>query len=323
MRACVVRFLCLLLCAALAGCEQLPQPFQPEKKSPAVFADRISQSRIAVLPFQSESGSSADLPGNPRLAAEILADALEEQGLLATPGHASEKMRRLKTLVRRIDEAGNSQTHETLEVEWTLFDPNGFEIDSATERFTLLTAAWEAGNPQVLEELAAAAAPQVAAFLQAPQTQQAGDKQADAPAAAAAAAPAQSESPAPGLPGFPDARLAVLPVEGAPGDGSESLRQALQRKLLLAGLPLAERPATGDLVVRGIVALRQVDPDWQEIAIVWRLEKAASGGKLGEVSQVNRVPAGSLDTAWGSAADGAAQGAAEGLQDLLAQLSDG
>lgn len=318
MRGPIVRFLALLLLAALAGCEQLPQPFQPETKPPAAFADRISQSRIAVLPFQA-AGDPGDLPGNARLAAEILASALEDRGLLATPGHASEKMRRLKTLVRVIDDPGVSPTHETLEVEWTLFDHNGFQIGSATQRFTLPTSAWAAGSPQILEELAAAGAPQIAAFLHGPETEAEGGRPAEAPAAAAPLA----ESPDSGLPGFDGARLAVLPVEGAPGDGGESLRQALQRKLLLAGLPMAERPATGDLVVRGIVAMRQVDPDWQEIAIVWRLEKAETGVKLGEVSQANRVPAGSLDAAWGPAADGAAQGAAEGLKDLLGQLSGG
>ncbi len=298
-RAVLLPLLPLLL--AVCACEQLPQPFQPDKKPPAVFANRIDQSRIAVLPFQSESGTS-DLPGNPRLAAEILAAALQDQGLRATPGHANGRMRRLKTFVRVIEDAAVPLTHETVEVEWILLDPNGFQIDSALERFTLLSAAWDAGSPRVLEEVAATAAPRIAAFLHGPGSQAA-------------------ETQEGGIAGFPGARLAVLPIEGAPGDGGTSLRQALERKLLLADLPLAERPATGDLVVRGIVALRQIDPDWQEIAIVWRLEKANSGSSLGEVSQVNRVPAGSLDAAWGRAADGAAQGAAEGLEDLLRRLS--
>lgn len=298
----------MLALAALSACEQLPQPFQPENKVPAVFAERIEQSRIAVMPFQSEGGR-AQLPGNARLGAEILAKALEDQGLLATPGHASEKMRRLKTVVRAFDGSGAPQAHENVEVEWTLFDANGFQIGSTTERFTPLSAAWQAGTPQVLEEIAAVAAPRVAAFLKGPQIQEAGSQEADATDR--------------GIPGFPDARLVVLPVEGAPGDGSESLRQSLARKLLLAGLPIAERPATGDLVVRGIVATRQAGAAEEEVSIVWRLEKAETGAKLGEVSQINRVPRGSLDDAWGPAANGAAQGAAEGLRDLLGQLSRG
>jgi hypothetical protein len=288
--------------ALLAACGQVPQPFKPDKE-PAVFAGRIDQSRIAVLPPQAEGGAAA-LPGNPRLAAEILAQALSDQGLLATPGHASGKMRRLKSVMRLVDDPAAPQTHETVEVEWTLFDPNGFQIDSATERFTLLTAAWDAGKAAVLEEVASVAAPRVAAFIEGPQIRQ-----------------AAAESEQARIPGFPGARLVVLPVEGAPGDGPESLRQALERQLSLAGLPTADSPATGDLVVRGRVEMSPPQQGQQEIAITWTLEEAGRASSLGEVNQANQVPAGSLDGAWGSAAEGAAQGAADGLFDLLDRLA--
>ena len=141
----------------LAACEQLPQPFQP-KKAPDYVANRISQSRIAVLPPQAAEGTAA-LSGNPRLAAETLAQALRDEGLLATPGHTSEKMRRLKTLVR-------PRGGEEVEVEWTLLDPNGFMIDSTTERFAVSPEAWDEGDPRILEEVAAVAAPRIAAFVQ-------------------------------------------------------------------------------------------------------------------------------------------------------------
>lgn len=293
------------LLALAAACEQLPQPFQPDKEN-AAFAARISQSRIAVLPPQAEGGETA-LPGNPRLAAEILAQALSDQGLLASPGHASGRMRRLKSVMRLVQDPAAPQAHETVEVEWTLFDPNGFQIDSATERFTLLSAAWEAGSPQVLEEMASVAAPRIAAFIEGPEPRQ-------------AAAPAGDEER---IPGFPGARLVVLPVEGAPGDGGESLRQALARQVSLAGLPTADSPATGDLVIRGRVEMGAPQQGQQQIAITWILERAGRTASLGEIDQVNSVPAGSLDGAWGPAAEGAAQGAADGIFDLLDRLGSG
>ena len=293
--------LLLPLFALLGACGQVPKPFKPDKEA-AIFAERIDQSRIAVLPPQAEGGEAA-LPGNPRLAAEILAQALSDQGLLATPGHASGKMRRLKSVMRLVDDPAVPQTHETVEVEWTLFDPNGFQIDSATERFTLLIAAWNAGNAAVLEEVASAAAPRVAAFIEGPEAHQ------------AAALDDQER-----IPGFPGARLVVLPVEGAPGDGSESLRRALERQLSLAGLPTADSPATGDLVVRGRTEMTPPQQGQQQITITWTLEEAGRTSSLGEISQANSVPAGSLDGPWGSAAEGAAQGAADGLFDLLDRL---
>lgn len=302
MRAAILIFAAALL--ALAGCEQLPQPFQP-KKAPDYVASRIAQSRIAVLPPQAEGGSQA-LPGNPRLAAETLAQALQDEGLLASPGHASEKMRRLKTVVRLID-GGGGKTHETVEVEWTLFDPNGFQIDNTVERFTLLSAAWDQGNPRVLEEVAAVAAPRIAAFLQGPEIREASRDQPETEAEAK-------------IPAYPGARLVVLPVEGAPGDGGERLRQELERQLSLAGYPTADSPATGDLVVRGRVEVAQLDATWEEVTLVWRLQEAGRTSTLGEISQANRVPAGSLDRSWGTAAAAAAQGAADGLFDLLERI---
>ena len=299
------RVLLVALLVVLAACEQLPQPFQPVKET-AVVSTRIEQSRIAVLPPQAD-GSEAALPGNPRLAAEILAQALSDLGLLATPGHASGKMRRLKTVMRVVEDPAAPQSHETVEVQWTLFDSNGFQIDSASERFTLLTSAWDAGSPEVLQEVASVAAPRIAAFVEGPEVRQ------------AATLPETDAR----IPGFPGARLVVLPVEGAPGDGSESLRRALERQLTLAGLPTADSPATGDLVIRGEVAMGPPEQGLQDIAITWTLEEAGRTSSLGEIDQANRVPAGSLDGSWGPAAEGAAQGAADGLFDLLERLGNG
>lgn len=310
MRRAAALFCLLSLLAALAACEQLPQPFQPAKP-PTVFANLSSQSRIAVLPPQAADGV-ASLPGNSQRATEILAQALEDEGLLATPGHANGKMRRLKTVVRRVDDGEAAETQETVEVEWTLLDPNGFLIGNTAERFTLPAAAWEAGKPEMLQEIAAAAAPRVAAFLHGPEKPQAATTE-------ASTGPETKEED--GIPGFPGARLVVLPIEGAPGDGGESLRRALERQLSLAELPTADSPSTGDLVVRGRVALRPAGQAMQQVTIVWTLEEAGRGGTLGEVSQANRVPAGSLDGAWGPAAEGVAEGAADGLFDLLDRLA--
>ena len=75
-------------------------------------------------------------------------------------------------------------------------------------------------------------------------------------------------------------------------------------------------------MVRGRVAVAQIDPDWEEITLVWHLQEAGRTTSLGEVSQANQVPAGSLNRSWGAAATGAAQGAADGLFDLLERLGE-
>ncbi len=112
---------------------------------------------------------------------------------------------------------------------------------------------------------------------------------------------------------------ALVPaVGGAPGDGSNSLRAALQRELTRNGVALADTQTGDTYIVEGKVAMGAGKDGKQPITIDWSVTDP-SGKKLGTVSQKNEVPQGSLDSSWGKTADAAAAAAAQGIVKLLPQ----
>ncbi len=119
--------------------------------------------------------------------------------------------------------------------------------------------------------------------------------------------------------GKPGSIMARVPnVTGAPGDGSATLRSALQRELARNGVALADTPSPQTYTVEGKVAMGAGKDGKQAITIDWNVSDPA-GKKLGTVSQKNDVPQGSLDGAWGKTADAAAAAAAQGIIKLLPQ----
>jgi hypothetical protein len=109
-------------------------------------------------------------------------------------------------------------------------------------------------------------------------------------------------------------------VTGAPGDGSSSLRSALQRELARNGVALGDTPSPQTYTVEGKVVLGAGSDGKQPITIDWSVSDP-NGKKLGTVSQKNDVPQGSLDGAWGKTADAAAAAAAQGILKLLPQAT--
>jgi uncharacterized lipoprotein YmbA len=128
-----------------------------------------------------------------------------------------------------------------------------------------------------------------------------------------------STAPATASIGKPGSITARVPsVTGAPGDGSSTLRSALQKELARSGVALADTPSPSTYTVEGKVAMGASKDGKQSIVIDWNVTDP-EGKKLGTVSQKNDVPQGSLDGAWGKTADAAAAAAAQGILKLLPQ----
>jgi uncharacterized lipoprotein YmbA len=142
------------------------------------------------------------------------------------------------------------------------------------------------------------------------------------PPPAATAQPSKPAAPTNTVTGSiakPGAVQARVPnVIGAPGDGSSSLRRALQKELARKGVALADAPSAATYTVEGRVALGSAANGKQPITIDWNVSDP-NGKKLGTVSQKNEVPQGSLDGSWGKTADAAAAAAAQGIIKLLPQ----
>ena len=280
-----VAALCL---TALTACGQLPRPFQAEDKAANELLHLSDRAGILVMPM------AGDRPGAPGTLAEAMVARLRDLNVPASATRGNEESPVLygRALVRPISADG-----EEALLFWELRDVDGRRRGMHSLRRELPKGSWWRADPELIAALAAAAAPKVAAMVQDPAVEMAA------------------------IPGFPRARLVVLPLDGAPGDSADSLIRALEAELLAAKLPVAERIAEDDLLVLGDVALGPARDGRQDVAVTWLVVSAREGTDLGEVAQRNRVPAGSLDGPWGPTARAIARGAAEGVMDLLKRAS--
>jgi hypothetical protein len=156
--------------------------------------------------------------------------------------------------------------------------------------------AWEDGDPATLRGVAGQAAPAIAALLTAIEAKR---QQADPNS----------------LVNRP-ARVFVPDVTGAPGDGDTTLTAQLRRKLPLLGDTVQAGVGGADYTVRGVVKVGPVEQAAQRVEINWTVTDAA-GAECGRVTQINQVPAGTLDHYWGDIAQVVTDQAAGGVHEVI------
>ena len=290
MRSSWIAPLCLIALLTVTGaCGPLPRPFE---SAPGTANDLLvleDRGGIVVAPM------GGDWPAEADLLVHAMARRLTGLNVPATTRGLNRESRVLQGLVARRPQAGRPSE---LVIAWELWELDGRLVGGYTQRRALedlenlkdpADADWRALTAALAEE----AAPKIAALVQAPAAREAA------------------------VPGFPGARLVVAPLSEGPGDSRESLPPALRRHLAEAGLPLAKRAGPDDIQVRGRVSLEPAGAGLDRVAISWSLVSLRDGEELGQVDQLNQVPAGSLDGAWGPLAGAVAQGAAAGILDLL------
>ena len=113
--------------------------------------------------------------------------------------------------------------------------------------------------------------------------------------------------------------VALVPVvNGAPGDGSQSLTAAMRRHLQSAGVKLVDRPSEGNTyTVKGSVEMGSAADGQQPITIQWTVIDPSGKTLDKAVVQRNKVQEGSLDGPWGQIADLAAGEAAKSVAKLI------
>jgi hypothetical protein len=104
-------------------------------------------------------------------------------------------------------------------------------------------------------------------------------------------------------------------VEGAPGDGRDSLRLAVIQVLYEKGVPRDD--TNPEIVLNCSVTSTPVAGAQQKVEIVWHAI-SSTGSDLGNVKIENTIPSGALDGAWGPTAFAIASAA---VPDLLTLLS--
>lgn len=109
--------------------------------------------------------------------------------------------------------------------------------------------------------------------------------------------------------------IMIAGIQGAPGDGNSALRTAFGVMLENAEIPQADDLDGCALAVSAEVSTERAG-DNDHVSIVWQVHDS-QGRSLGEVAQVNEVPAGKLDGSWGTDASLAARGARDGIVNII------
>jgi hypothetical protein len=270
---------------AAAACQPLPHPFAADAPRPG--------SPILTL-RDSASVTIAPVQGTPRATAEKLGAAMAS-ALQQLEIPASDKAASIGSyeLVGKITTMPASGDKAALVAVWDLREPSGLSLGERTERIEAPMRDWEEGAQDAVTRLAASSAVRLAAMLQ--------DE-----------APAEAETGG-------QTRLLISGVDGAPGDGTDSLPRAITEILRRQDIAVVTDPeAKADLVLRATVVVAKPKEGKQNVKIVWYVRRK-DGGEIGTVGQENDVPAGLLDGPWGDVAYMVAVSAQDGIVQLVAR----
>ena len=124
---------------------------------------------------------------------------------------------------------------------------------------------------------------------------------------------AAQAAPQRAMPTFPN--VSIQPVDGAPGDGRESLRLAILAVLSNNGVTRDD--VNPEVTLRCEITVTPVESNLQRVEILWTAV-LHDGRELGTVRLDNTVPRGTLDTTWGATAFAIADAALDELLTLLA-----
>jgi hypothetical protein len=178
---------------------------------------------------------------------------------------------------------------------YTVRNPKG-EPQGQAEGKPIPLAAWAAAKPATLEKAADDAAPAISGLL-----------------TRIEAAIRQSDPNS--LYNRP-ARVQVLQVGGAPGDGDQALTAQMRERLSKLGTVVQDTANGADFVVQGQVRTVPTAGKQIRVEIQWII-KDGTGAERGRVIQLNEVPAGSLSGYWGDVAATVAQEASGGVKDVI------
>lgn len=278
------RELSVFVAMLAAACQPLPHPFADDRPPAALLRVR-DVAGVSVAP----------VAGKPQAAAKKLAAAVAK-ALLKHDIPASERTASLDSyqLYGQLLEEPAGQ----IAAKWRLFDAKGHLVGERSAKIEAASADWAAAADPPIERLAGLTADAIAPLLED-----------EAPAKSGAAAEADQGG---------RTRVALGKVEGAPGDGDESLANAVAAVLKRQDLAIVTGAQKPDLYVDAEVAVTPDKAGQQHVKILWRVRRA-DGAQIGTVGQENDVPKGLLDGPWGDVAYNIALAAGDGLMQLVAR----
>ena len=279
--------LALLLCLTLSACGDLPEPFLG---NPGATARRLAQPLTPLLAVPPGTDTLLPDAANRELAQQLAAalQATEVPAMVRQPERTDWR------LLTRAERDG-----KTVKPLFSVRDPQGKERGTAEGELVPLQV-WANANPALMQQIAAEAAPRVGAVLTSIRI--AHDK----------ADPSSLYNRA--------AKVQVVDVIGAPGDGDQTLTQQMRARLAVLGPVVLTTPTGADFVVQGEVKIVSIPKGKQRVEIQW-IVKTATGDERGRVVQLNEIPTGTLDHYWGDVAVVVATEASAGVNDVILRQS--
>lgn len=292
------RVLAVAALLALAACGNVPRPFSdgPKVTTDNPLLDVPTAVGIAVLPVR-----GAPEPLNTQISAAVAA-RLQSFEIPAEPVPTNRGLG--FTLEGEARPADTTAKDISLVITWSLRSRRGATVRTYRQVVTVPTATWQTGNPATATKLGNDAAVAMADLITGIAIPAQGP---------VVTTPAPEAKPAPPMPAFPT--VSIKPVEGAPGDGRESLRLAVLQALNDNGV---RRDDVNPYVILNCqMTSTPYDSSSQKVEIVWRA-LGRDGKELGTVKLDNTIPIGALDGPWGPTAFAIANAALNDLLTLLA-----
>lgn len=281
-----------VICAALivtAGCQPLPQPFQPgaSQKTANPLLRLPDRSGIVVRPV-------AGMPdGSGTTLAHEMAAALIDRNL---PAFTENGNRSSLVLTGQAIARSRGATRSEIRLIWKISNSKGLQLGEHVLDIAARKSAWAKGSPNLLRDMAAKSAGKVAGIIQ-------------GPAVADQTANRTKRT------------LHVWRIDGAPETAAALLRAELETSLRQRALRVSSKMRPDSIVIVGTVSLKPGNGSNRSLGLEWTV-MSPNGKELGKLHQKNTVSAESLENDWPKIARNIATGAAEGIGNVLSKVPE-
>lgn len=266
----------------LAGCGQLPKPFKSDPGGGAESPLVALQDSVGVIVVPIEGAP----PGVAGPLADIMAAELRRANVPATTNAIVASAFLLEGNARFVPAAGG---RGTVLIDWRVTDRDGSVIEQLATRNQVFQSDWQAAKRISMNAVSEAAVPRIADAMQTKY-----------PTAA------QTKRPT----------IAVVAVDGAPGDGNEALQKAFTAVLKNAGLPVAPVPVDAVIQIFGKVKVSPQSAAHEKLEIEWILRESG-GREIGRMTQSNAVEKGRATAQWGPLAYDVTFAMIDSIADIL------
>lgn len=273
----------------VAGCQPLPQPFQPaaSKKTSNPLLKLPDRSGVVVKPITGMPGDSG------AALAREMATALIDRNL---PAFTDNGNRSSFVLTGQAIPRSRGAARNEIRLIWRISNPEGLQTGEHVLDIAARKSAWIKGSPTLLRDMAVKSAGKIASLIQ---------------------GPAETDRTA----NRTKRTLHVWQIDGAPETAGALLRAELESSLRRRSLRVSSKMRDDSIIIVGTVSLKAGTKGRRDLSLEWSV-MSPDGKELGKLQQKNSVTPDSLESDWPTIARHIATGAAEGIGNVLNKVPE-